>query len=212
MVKSDMAVSPASPGAPAKGMAHYTALLPGLALCFAIAQGAIWIKNQTGIAALNPVVVALLVGMGLRLVIGMPASVKPGAAYAVRPVLRASIVLLGLQVTVAQLLSIGGGALALGMWVQRGTRNEGSSVKAPMPWFAFGFLAMVGVASTGVLPKAGIDFSRLLVPLMMSAAVAALGLSTDLKALHARGIRPLLLGVGATVFISLLGLVGARLF
>jgi uncharacterized membrane protein YadS len=46
---------------------------------------------------------------------------------------------------------------------------------------------------------------------MMGAAVAALGLNTDLKALQTRGLRPLLLGLGATLFIALLGLLGATL-
>ena len=59
------------------------------------------------------------------------------------------------------------------------------------------------------MPPPVIDASRWLVPLMMAAAVAALGLNTDLRALRARGLRPLLVGVGATLFISLLGLAGA---
>ena len=46
---------------------------------------------------------------------------------------------------------------------------------------------------------------------MMGASVAALGLNTDLRALRARGMRPLLLGLGSTVFIALIGLLGAVL-
>ena len=84
-------------------------------------------------------------------------------------------------------------------------------MKAPVPWFAFGFLALVVIGSTGVVPKLAVDVSRWLVPLMMAAAVAALGLNTELRALHAKGLRPLLLGVGASVFISVLGLAGALL-
>jgi uncharacterized membrane protein YadS len=98
--------------------------------------------------------------------------------------------------------------LLLGMWVRRGAAG---GVKAPVPWFAFGFLAMVVLASTGLPPPAIIAASRWLVPLMLAASVAALGLNTDLRALHARGIRPLLLGVLATLFIAVLGLLGAKL-
>lgn len=338
-----MAISPTVPGAAPSRLSHYTALVPGLALCFLCALVAIRIQAATGIKALNPVVLALVFGIAIRAAFGLPASLKPGAAYAVRPVLRAAIVLLGLQVTMAQLLSIGAGALGLalasvaltipftiwlgarlgvdgplsqllgtgtgicgasaivaanqvagakqedvtyalavitlcgtaaliiypaaapllgldarayglwagssihevvqavgaaaaggpeateigtitklarvvllapavlvlGMWVRRGT--SGGSVKAPVPWFAFGFLAMVAVASTGLLPPAVPAASRVAVPLMLSASVAALGLNTDLRALKARGFRPMLLGICATLFIAVLGLIGAKL-
>lgn len=336
-----MAVSPAAP--PKGGLAQYTALIPGLILCFGLAWVAIQIQRATGIRELNPVVLALIFGIALRAAFGMPGAVKAGAAYAVRPVLRAAIVLLGLQVTLVQLLSIGpwalalaffsvaltmpftiwlggrmgvdgplsqllatgtgicgasaivaanqvaggkqedvtyalavitlcgtaslivypllapvfgldarqyglwagaslhevvqavgaaaaGGpvsteigtitklarvvllapaVLALGWWVRRGTAKTGA-VKAPTPWFAFGFLGMVGLASTGLLPTEVTATSRVAVPLMLSASVAALGLNTDLKALRARGLAPLLLGVAATLFVAVLALVGAK--
>lgn len=338
-----MAVSPAGAAAPATGVSRYVALLPGLVVCFVIAWLAIRIKIATGLNALNPVVVALLVGIAIRATVGMPRGVAPGAAFAVRPVLRAAIVLLGLQVTLGGLLSIGGWALtlavtavvltvpftmwlgrvmgveptlsqligtgtgicgasaiiaanqvvrgkqedvtyalavitlcgtaaliiypalsplfglssrtyglwagssihevvqavgaaaaggplatevgtitklarvimlapavlALGLWVRRGQPKD--AVKAPVPWFAFGFLALIVIGSTGVVPRFAVDASLYLVPLMLAASVAALGLNTELRALRAKGLRPLMLGVGATVFISLLGLFGALL-
>jgi uncharacterized membrane protein YadS len=98
--------------------------------------------------------------------------------------------------------------LALGFWVRRG---DTSGVKAPIPWFAFGFLALILIGSTGMVPKPAVDASVYLVPLMLSASVAALGLNTELRALRARGLRPLMLGVGASVFIAALGLAGAML-
>ena len=320
-------------------------LSPGLALCFAIAGVAIIVRNLTGIAALNPVVVALVLGVGIGAVVGRPATLKPGIAYAVRPVLRAAIVLLGLQVTLGMLWSLGPGALvlavvvvaatlpftiwlgarmgvdpalsqligtgtaicgasaivaanqvargkeedvtyalavitlfgtvalvvfpylselmglsarvyglwagaaihevvqavgaaaaggpeasqsgtvmklarvfllapavlALGWWVARTAQREAGPVKAPVPWFAFGFLGLVLLGSTGLVPGFVVEISRFLVPLMLAASVAALGLQTDLKALHARGAKPLLLGAASTLFITLLALGGVLL-
>ena len=61
------------------------------------------------------------------------------------------------------------------------------------------------------MPPEAVRWSRVLVPIMMGAAVAALGLNTDLRALRERGVRPMLLGLGSTGFIALLGLVGALL-
>jgi uncharacterized membrane protein YadS len=96
--------------------------------------------------------------------------------------------------------------------VARG-RNQGEAgaVKAPVPWFAFGFLGLVVLGSTGLVPDMAVDASRTLVPLMLAASVAALGLSTDLRALKARGAAPLALGVASSLFIALLALAGVWL-
>ncbi|UPY38344.1 putative sulfate exporter family transporter [Sediminicoccus sp. KRV36] len=340
-----MAAPTTAPSAAQSFPERMRGLAPGLGLCLAIAAIAIIIRNMTGIAALNPVVVALVLGVGLGAVIGRPASLKPGISYAVRPVLRAAIVLLGFQVTVGMLASLGLGALvlaflvvgltlpftiwlgrimgvdpklslligtgtaicgasaivaanqvargkdedvtyalavitlcgtvalitfpylgdlmgmsantyglwagaaihevvqavgaaaaggpeaaqtgtvmklarvfllapavvALGWWVARSSTAEAGHAKAPVPWFAFGFLALVVIGSTGLVPKFVVDASRFIVPIMLAASVAALGLQTDLRALHARGAAPLLLGVASTVFITLLALLGVAI-
>jgi uncharacterized integral membrane protein (TIGR00698 family) len=342
--------TPLSSGSPATGeaanrVARALKIVPGLGLSLVLAAVAIRVRAATGIAALNPVVVALLVGMGLRSAFGQPAWLRPGTAFAVRPVLRFAVVLLGLQVTAGQLLSVGAGALALavaavaltipftvwlgerlgvprpvaqligtgtgicgasaivaanqvvqakqedvayalavitlcgtgsmllypyagallgldsrtyglwagssvhevvqavgaaaamgqravevgtitklarvvllapavlalGAWIRHGHGKTGTHLKAPMPWFAFGFLAMVAVASTGQVPSTVDAWSRWLVPVLLSASVAGLGLNTDIVTLWRQGGRPMLLGVGASVFISALGLAGALL-
>ncbi len=315
---------------------------PGLALCLAIALLAVVVGDLSGLAALNPVVVALVAGIALRAALGLSPAVRPGLAFAVRPLLRAAIVLLGLQVTLGQLAGLGPGALllavavvaltlpftvwlgarmgvegplplligtgtaicgasaivaanqvargrdedvayalavitlwgtaalllfpvlagplglsergyglwagaaihevvqavgaaaaggpeasqagtvmklarifllapavlALGWWVaSRGGAAPGAT-KAPVPWFAFGFLGLVVLGSTPLVPEAARDLSRLLVPVMLAASVAALGLSTDLRALRARGAAPLLLGGASTLFLAALALGG----
>ena len=53
-------------------------------------------------------------------------------------------------------------------------------------------------------PPRAVALSRWAVPLMMGAAVAALGLATDLRALRTRGLQPLLLGLGSGLFIGVL--------
>jgi uncharacterized integral membrane protein (TIGR00698 family) len=128
-----------------------------------------------------------------------------GAAAAGGP----TAVAVGTITKLARVVMLAPAVLGLGLWIRRGESSGG--VKTPVPWFAFGFLALVVIGSTGVVPKLAVDASRWLVPLMMAAAVAALGLNTELRALHAKGLRPLLLGVGASVFISILGLAGALL-
>ncbi|MEI6158449.1 MAG: putative sulfate exporter family transporter [Roseococcus sp.] len=337
-----MAAPTTAPSAAQSFPDRMRSLAPGLGVCLGIAAIAIIIRNMTGIGALNPVVVALVLGVGLGAMIGRPASLKPGISYAVRPLLRAAIVLLGFQVTLGMLASLGLGALvlaflvvgltlpftiwlgrvmgvdpklslligtgtaicgasaivaanqvargkdedvtyalavitlcgtvalitfpylgdlmgmsansyglwagaaihevvqavgaaaaggpeaaqtgtvmklarvfllapavvALGWYVARSSIGEAGQAKAPVPWFAFGFLALVVIGSTGLVPKFVVDASRFIVPIMLAASVAALGLQTDLRALHARGAAPLMLGVAATLFITILALIG----
>ncbi|WP_431284027.1 YeiH family protein [Humitalea sp. 24SJ18S-53] len=319
------------------------AIAPGLLVAFAIAAVAIVIRRASGLAALNPVVVALVIGIAVRAAMGAPAAWRPGIAYAVRPVLRFAIVLLGLQVTLTELLGIGAPALALafvvvaatlpftmwlgrvmgvdhtlslligtgtaicgasaivaanqvakgrdedvayalavitlcgtaalliwpmlaaplglsplgygiwagasihevvqavgaaaaggteaaqsgtvmklarvfllapavlvlGWWVARG--GTAGDAKVATPWFAFGFLGLVLLGSTGLLPPEAREASRAVVPWLLAASVAGLGLSTDLRALRARGAAPLMLGVLSTVFIAALAWAGVRL-
>lgn len=312
---------------------------PGLALSLAIAVASVAVRDASGIAALNPVVVALIAGIVLRRAIGSPPVLRAGIGFAVRPLLRAAIVLLGLQLTVWQLAAVGPGVIALavvvvavtlpatallgralgvssnlslligtgtaicgasaivaanqvvrgrqedvtyalgvitlcgtaalliypllavplgldarayGVWAgasihevvqavgaaaaggpvatETGTvtklarvlllapailalgawagRGQGDA-KVAVPWFAFGFLAMVGVTSTGLVPDWIGAASRFAVPIMLAASVAALGLNTDISAIRARGLAPLLLGVASTLLIAALGLAGA---
>jgi uncharacterized integral membrane protein (TIGR00698 family) len=302
------------------------------------------VRSVSGIAALNPVAAALLVGLALGTLSGRPATLKPGIAFSARPLLRAAIVLLGFQVTLGALVSDGLGVLALaaavvvltliftiglgrsmgvdprlaqlvgmgtaicgasaivaanqvvrgrdedvtyalgvitlcgtvalilypalmpmtgfdaraygvwagasihevvqavgaaaaggeeaarsgtvaklarvfllapavmalGVWVGRPAGKD-EPVRAAVPWFAFGFLAAVTVNSMGLVPGVVVQASRGAVPIMLAASVAALGLSTDLRSLRARGGAPLLLGVASTAFIATLAWVGALL-
>jgi uncharacterized integral membrane protein (TIGR00698 family) len=309
-------------------------------VCVVVAVACVLLRDATGIMALNPVVIALLAGIAIGAATGRPALLRPGIAFTAKPLLRAAIILLGLQVTLGELAGLGAAALLLavavvgltvpftiwlggrmgvspalaqligvgtgicgasaivaanqvargrdedvayalavitlcgtaslllfplfgamlgmsdhayGLWagaaihevvqavgaaaaagagaVQSGTvmklarvvllapailalgwflaRGTGkASAAAPVPWFAFGFLALVLARSTGIVPAVMVEASRYLVPLMLAASVAALGVSTDLRIVRRYGARPLLLGAASTVFITMLAVVG----
>ena len=88
---------------------------------------------------------------------------------------------------------------------RRGADDAGQA-SAPVPWFVFGFIALIGVNSLGLVPP---EAKQVLVPattFMLTVALAAMGLETDLRKLAAKGIRPLLLGALATVFIAVVSL------
>ena len=85
--------------------------------------------------------------------------------------------------------------------------GEASGPRPPLlPWFAVAFALLVAINSTGWLPafvpKAGSDFSRW----CLVAAIAGIGMKTQLKELVDVGIKPVLLMVGETVFLAVLAL------
>ena len=99
-------------------------------------------------------------------------------------------------------------------------------VRPPFPWFLIGFLAMVGIASFVALPHTGdnpIDVSALFVrdhmgaistatAFLLSMAMAAMGMHVSIRHIRSKGIRPLLLGLLSTLFISLITLAMIRWF
>ena len=88
----------------------------------------------------------------------------------------------------------------------------GASGKRPplLPWFAVAFAALVAINSTGWLPavasRAGGELSRW----CLVAAIAGIGMKTQLKELAAVGLKPVLLMVAETTFLAVLALLLLR--
>lgn len=333
-----MTVPPAAVSNPVSVADRWLQKLPGLALVAAIALVATLTQRLTGIAALSPLIVALGIGIGYRRVLGKATVLDAGIAFALRPVLRFAIILLGLQITlmevailgwrgviaviltlvtsffftkaVARLFGVERGlaeliaagtavcgasaiiacntvtrgsdedvayamacvtlfgtvamlifplvagplqlsASAYGMWAGTSIhevgqvvgasfavgeesghmaavakltrvillapliltlgflRNRGGStaVRVPMPWFVFGFIGMMVLNTIVALPEPLHDFLVLTTAFLLTGALAAMGLETDLKKLRQKGGGPLALGASASVFISAVGLV-----
>jgi uncharacterized integral membrane protein (TIGR00698 family) len=98
---------------PAATRSALSALLPGIALAAAIAATSIGIRAVIGISALSPLILSIIIGMLVRNTLSLPAAIEPGIGFSLKRILRLGIILLGLQVTVAQILSLGGTALAI---------------------------------------------------------------------------------------------------
>jgi uncharacterized integral membrane protein (TIGR00698 family) len=79
-----------------------------------------------------------------------------------------------------------------------------------LPWFAVAFAVLVAINSTGWLPQAltnaGAEFSRW----CLVAAIAGIGMKTQLKDLATVGLKPVLLMLGETAFLAGLVLVLMR--
>jgi uncharacterized integral membrane protein (TIGR00698 family) len=87
-----------------------------------------------------------------------------------------------------------------------------ASSRPPMPWFVLGFVAVVGLNSLISIPAGAKVEIAAVTTFLLSVALAAMGLETDIRKLSARGIRPALLGALAFVFIASFSLVLIKLW
>lgn len=314
-------------------------LLPGLALTAGIAGAAFGLRQVPMLGVLSPMILSILIGISFHNLLGTPARAKEGVTFAMPRVLRVAIILLGLQLTAAQIAEVGVSGLAVialtllatflfttwlgrligverglaeliaagtsicgasaviatntvtrahdedvayavacvtvfgsiamflypllpevlglaphayGLWAgasiheiaqvvaaayqdgsaagefgtiaklsrvmllapmvialgfaasRRAARHGhgASTARPPMPWFVLGFLAMVGLNSVVTMPaelKAAIVLAT---TFLLSMALAAMGLETDIAKLRAKGLRPFALGFAAFAFIA----------
>src|ERR1700722_6563491 len=317
------------------------AILPGLLLASAVAASAYGLRRMPAMATFSPMILAILIGIAFHNLVGTPAIAKPGITFSLRRLLRIAIILLGLQLTITQVIEVGGRGIgiiattllatfaftvwmgqllgvdrklaqliaagtsicgasaviatntvtnahdedvayavacvtvfgsvamfaypllpgllhldphAFGLWTgasiheiaqvvaaafQDGQKAgefgtiaklsrvmllapmvialgliathrakntdpaaSGSSARPPMPWFVLGFVALVGVNSLIAIPAEARVWIATVTTFMLSVALAAMGLETDIRKLAAKGLRPALLGALAFLFIA----------
>src|ERR1700688_3688295 len=117
---ADLTVSPHSPAAsplqsgPRPGSRQAAlAILPGLLLTSVVAASAYGLRQLPGMATFSPMILAILVGIAFHNLVGIPAIAKPGVAFSLRRLLRIAIILLGLQLTITQVIEVGGRGLGI---------------------------------------------------------------------------------------------------
>jgi uncharacterized integral membrane protein (TIGR00698 family) len=329
---------------------RWRTLLPGLALGGAVTAAAFLVRSLQlpGLTRISPLMLAIVIGMLIRNTLGRPEAARAGLAFSLRGPLRLGIILLGLQVTLAEILGIGwagllilafallstylltlwlGGRLGvapglttliaagtgvcgasaivaantvvrdgdesvayalatvtlfgtlamfsyplvgaaldlspqvyglwsgasvhevaqvvaagfargqaegefatvaklarvlmlaplvigMGLWAARQTApgDTQSGGRAPIPWFVFGFLALVLIGDTGWIDPQWRSLANIATQVLLTFALAAVGLETDVRRLVAQGWQPLLLGALATVYIALSTLLLALLW
>jgi uncharacterized integral membrane protein (TIGR00698 family) len=95
--------------------------------------------------------------------------------------------------------------ILLGLMAARRAEQHGHGLvraKPPLPWFVLGFIALVGVNSVVTVPAETRTAIVFLTTFLLSMALAAMGLETDIAKLKAKGIRPFILALSAFVFIA----------
>lgn len=99
--------------------------------------------------------------------------------------------------------------IVLGITAAQRARRDGTTsnqASAPIPWFVLGFLALIVVNSLITIPADVKATIVIMTTFLLSMALAAMGLETDLAKLRAEGIRPFILGLAAFLFIALFSL------
>ncbi|WP_271200946.1 YeiH family protein [Methylopila turkensis] len=317
------------------------ALLPGIALAGLITAAAYGVRLAPGMGSLSPMILAIALGAVMSNLIGVPDVARAGLTFAMRRLLRIAIVLLGLQLTISQVIAVGAGGvvaivvtliatfavttwlgrrlgvdrgltqliaagtsicgasaimaantvtrapdedvayavacvtlfgtvamlaypllpgvlnldpLAYGLWTgasiheiaqvvgasfaqgqaagEFGTvaklarvmmlapvvialgliaaRATGAGpagrANAPTPWFALGFVALIVVNSVFAIPVEVKEFAAPVTTLLLTVALAAMGIGANIAELRARGFRPLLLGLCSFLFIAVFSL------
>lgn len=317
------------------------AILPGLLLASAIAASGYLLRRLPGMTTFSPMILAILLGMAFHNLIGTPAFAKSGVTFSLRRLLRIGIILLGLQLTITQVIEVGNRGIliiaatlvatfaftlwmgkllgvdrklaqliaagtsicgasaviatntvtnahdedvayavacvtvfgsvamftypllpellhldphAFGLWTgasvheiaqvvaaafqdgktagefgtiaklsrvmllapivlalglitarnsaERDPAAMATSSRPPMPWFVLGFVALVGLNSLITIPAANKVWIAAATTFLLSVALAAMGLETDIRKLTAKGVRPALLGLLAFLFIA----------
>lgn len=121
----------------------------------------------------------------------------------------AVVIKLGRVLMLAPVMSI------LGVVERRRIRaaGGGGDVDLPpiMPLFVAGFLAMVAVRSTGVVPQGVLDAAGVAEQLLLGAAMFALGVGVRFSLIRKVGGAPVVMAAAATVVVAAIGLAGVLL-
>lgn len=94
-------------GRASAALSSLSPLLAGLSLTSGIAITALILREIPGVSNFSPMILAILLGMIFHNTIGTPLAARPGVIFSLRRILRFAIVLLGLQLTTAQLAEVG---------------------------------------------------------------------------------------------------------
>jgi uncharacterized integral membrane protein (TIGR00698 family) len=81
-------------------------LAPGLAFSAAIAALAIMASGSLFAGAVSPLFIAMGLGIVYRNLAGTPSAIVPGLKFGLRRILRAGVMLLGLQLTISQIVEV----------------------------------------------------------------------------------------------------------
>lgn len=82
-------------------------LLPGLMLTGAIAILSLTVEHALNITVLNPLLIAVVSGIGIQNLWGTPTRFRAGVQFSMKRILRLAVILLGLKLSFTEVLAVG---------------------------------------------------------------------------------------------------------
>ncbi|HTZ69430.1 MAG TPA: putative sulfate exporter family transporter, partial [Acetobacteraceae bacterium] len=110
MSHTTLAYKPSALGATADAVAI---ILPGVALTALLAAAATALHRVPGLSHFSPLILAIILGALFHNLLRSPAAALPGIGFSLRRVLRLGVVLLGLQLTLQNIVTVGPAGLAV---------------------------------------------------------------------------------------------------
>jgi uncharacterized integral membrane protein (TIGR00698 family) len=97
-------------------------------------------------------------------------------------------------------------AIIAGFFIQKEKgKGSGTFSNLPIPWFIFGFLAVSGIHTLGIIPEATAQHIVTFAYLFIGMAMAGLGLNVDLLSFKKYGIKSFAAGFVGSILLSILG-------
>ena len=93
--------------------------------------------------------------------------------------------------------------LVMSLLLARRTKGGAGRAKVTIPWFAFGFLAVIGFNSLDLLPEAAVAGINSFDTFLLTMAMTALGAETSIEKFKRSGAKPFLLA--GLLYLWLLG-------
>ena len=91
----------------------FNGIIPGLLLTSGVAILAEYLKKIPSLSLFSSLIIAIILGIILKNTIGVSQIFKPGIAFSLKRILRLSIILLGLRLSLPQILAVGPVGLAI---------------------------------------------------------------------------------------------------
>ncbi|WP_230977064.1 YeiH family protein [Proteiniclasticum sediminis] len=91
------------------------------------------------------------------------------------------------------------------------TETKKIRIQEIFPWFILGFLAVVGIRTTGIVPALWVERISFLSKFLLSMSLAAIGMNTSLQEVKSVGMKPMVAGViidTSVVIVSLFAQAG----
>ncbi|WP_417014266.1 YeiH family protein [Alistipes sp.] len=152
---------------------------------------ALW---RTGLLGLTPEQMALYTGATLHEVAHVV-----GAGNAMSPAIADGAII----VKMIRVMMLAPVLLALGLLAARRTKDRSARTKITVPWFAFGFLAVIGFNSLDLLPRTLVEGIDALDTFLLTMAMTALGAETSIEKFKRAGFKPFALA--GLLYLWLLG-------